>query len=675
MGMGLRRALPVALTLALAASVAAPRTDPPSLDDLAALADDGSFETLADDDPVPAFDEPETRIEGQLVIEGVPEIPRTLESVVKRYRDVSSAPFVGWGHDGMLATARFDGATQIVRLAAPRGAMTPLTSGKGAAERITPSPRGDAIVFTRDQNGDELHQGWFIDFRAGIERSFTEPGARNFAFTWSRDGSRVVWCRMKEGDADSDILITDPRRPGAPRVVLKGRGKMVPLDWSPDGETVLVGRYISITRAKRFLLNVETGDLKQIAPGKRVRWRGGEFTPDGKHFLATTDDRSQFQRLALVDAATGKAEILTGDVDWDVEDFDLSPDGRTAAYVVNAGGVSRIRLLDLETRTAGDGPELPAGVVSRLAFSPDSARLGFTLSAATRPSEAWAFDIGRGELTAWTRGDVGGLDTDGFVAPELVAFRSFDGRMIPTFVYLPDQPRDGPMPVIVDIHGGPEGQARPTFSSSLQFWVNELGVAVITPNVRGSSGYGKTYVALDNGFNRIDAVRDIGALFDWIEDDPRLDASRVAVYGGSYGGYMSLASAVNYADRIVGAINIVGMSNIATFLDNTATYRRSRRRLEYGDERDPDMREFLEAIAPANNADKITAPLFVIHGQNDPRVPASEAEQIRDAVRANGGDAWYLLAKDEGHGFSKRANREFRLAAETLFLTEVLSIE
>ena len=229
--------------------------------------------------------------------------------------------------------------------------------------------------------------------------------------------------------------------------------------------------------------------------------------------------------------------------------------------------------------------------------------------------------------------------------------------------------------MIISIHGGPESQSRPGFNANFQYWIHELGAAVLVPNVRGSSGYGNEFVNLDNVLNREDSVRDIGALIDWAAAQPEFDADRIVVYGGSYGGYMVLASLMHYSDRLAGGINIVGISNFVTFLENTAGYRQDLRRAEYGDERDPDVRAFLESISPANHAHRITAPLFIIQGANDPRVPLSEAEQILAAVREAGGDPWYLVALDEGHGFAKQSNRDFQREAETMFLTEILGLE
>jgi dipeptidyl aminopeptidase/acylaminoacyl peptidase len=376
-----------------------------------------------------------------------------------------------------------------------------------------------------------------------------------------------------------------------------------------------------------------------------------------------------------MDLSTRKVEIITGDIDWDVEGWELSDDAARAAFTVNEGGIDRLYLLDPRSRRYAPVDRVPAGLVYGLRFSPDGRRLALTLNSSRSPSDVFTLELGEDPLTTtgitrWTRSEVGGLDTDGFVEPQLVEFPTFDGRRIPAFVYLPDGP--GPHPVVVSIHGGPEGQYRPGFSSTFQMWIAELGVAVVAPNVRGSAGYGKSYVKLDNGFKREDSVKDIGALLDWIAAQPDLDAGRVAVYGGSYGGYMVLASLVHYSDRLAGGVDIVGVSNFVTFLENTQDYRRDLRRVEYGDERNPEMRAFLSRIAPSNNAERIRAPLFVAQGQNDPRVPATESQQIVAAVRAAGHDVWYMKALDEGHGFRKKENRDLYDQIVVMFLREHL---
>jgi len=288
---------------------------------------------------------------------------------------------------------------------------------------------------------------------------------------------------------------------------------------------------------------------------------------------------------------------------------------------------------------------------------------------AKSPNDAYSLDTETGKLERWTESETGGLDPQSFVEPELIRTKSFDGLEITGFLYRPDMRKfNGPRPVLVQIHGGPEGQSRPTFQARNNFYVNELGVAVFLPNVRGSAGFGKTFLALDNGFKREDTVRDINAFLDWIAGDKRLDKTRIAVIGGSYGGYMSLACMTHFSDRLRCGIDIVGISNFKTFMKNTSDYRRDLRRVEYGDEREPAMAEFFDKISPSNHADKITKPLFVVQGQNDPRVPATESQQMVKAIRDRGGQVWFLMAKDEGHGFQKKGNVDILFLSTVQFL-------
>jgi len=284
--------------------------------------------------------------------------------------------------------------------------------------------------------------------------------------------------------------------------------------------------------------------------------------------------------------------------------------------------------------------------------------------------------LDHGDLVRWTTSEVGGLDSSAFRTPELIEFPTFDNdgespRQIPAWIYKPRG--TGPFPVVVSIHGGPEGQSRPSFSSTYQMWMDKLGVAVVIPNVRGSSGYGKSYLSLDNGFKREDSVRDIGALLDWITTQSDLDRERVAVFGGSYGGYMVLASAVHYSDKLKAAVDIVGISNFVTFLENTQDYRRDLRRVEYGDERDPAMRAHLEKISPLNNVDRITIPMLIAQGENDPRVPVTESKQVVEALRKQGQTVWFMNALNEGHGYRKKENRDIYQQATVLFLREHLT--
>ncbi|MCB1105119.1 MAG: S9 family peptidase, partial [Cephaloticoccus sp.] len=335
-------------------------------------------------------------------------------------------------------------------------------------------------------------------------------------------------------------------------------------------------------------------------------------------------------------------------------------------------GLSRLYLMELANFTYRQIEGVPTGVIGTVAWHKDSRHVALSLNSARSPSDLHVLDITTGEIVRWTQSELGGLVADTLSEPELIRWRSFDDLEITGFLYRPAAKFTGPRPVIINIHGGPEGQSLPVFLGRNNYYLNELGVAIIFPNVRGSTGFGKTFVTLDNGFKREDSVKDIGALLDWIAQQPDLDASRIMVTGGSYGGYMTLASAIHYNDRIRCSLDVVGISNFVTFLQNTEDYRRDLRRVEYGDERDPEMHAHLLRISPTTRAAEITKPLFIVQGANDPRVPRTEAVQMVETVRKNGSPVWYLEAKDEGHGFRKKANADYQFYATVLFIRENL---
>jgi dipeptidyl aminopeptidase/acylaminoacyl peptidase len=389
-----------------------------------------------------------------------------------------------------------------------------------------------------------------------------------------------------------------------------------------------------------------------------------------------SDEGTEFTQLRKIDITTGKSENLSKAIPWNVSGLTISPNGRSIAFATNEDGISKVYLLDTRNHRYKPVKNLPNGLIYNLEFSPDSKRLAYTLNSATSAADVYVMDIRSSRVTRWTESEIGGLNPDNFVEAELIHYPTFDTvegkpREVPAFVYRPKAKQDR-YAVMISIHGGPEGQVRPYFSSTVQYLTGEVGAIVITPNVRGSSGYGKTYLGLDNGLKREDSVRDIGALLDWIKTQKDMDASRIGVIGGSYGGYMVLASMTHYNDQLALGVNSFGVSNFVTFLENTSDYRRDHRRQEYGDERIPEVRRYLNQTAPMNNTEKIKKPLFVLQGANDPRVPASESEQIVSKVRSNGTDVWYVLFHDEGHGFRKKANQDYRNAALGLFLKKHL---
>lgn len=621
----------------------------------------------------PAFSQAVERREiGNQILENVPVAPASVRESLARYQNARSAAFVDWAPSGgVLISTRFGNTNQLHRVAAPGADRSQITFYEEPVGGASALPTGQ-ILFSKDTGGDE----WFQLFLLGPDGKtvqLTEPGTRNQSPEWSKDGAVIVWSRTIKGSADYDVMMRDAS--GATKVIFKGQGQVSPEAVSPDGKTVLLGRYLSISESKRWLLDVASGKLTELNPSKsKIAYSGGVFTPDGKSVLMLSDEGSDFTRLVQYDLATGQKAIVSGERPWDVESFTLSDDGRVLAYSFNEDGYSKLVVQDFRTRRALPQPDLPAGVVSGLTFSPDGARLGFSLASPTAASDAWSWGVLDGKLERWTASELGGLDPKALATPELIRYPSFDKRTIPAFVYKPKLAAGQKAPVIINIHGGPEGQSRPTFDTFSQHAVAELGAAVILTNVRGSTGYGKIFHSLDNAEKREDSVKDIGALLDWIKTQPDLDPGRVVVYGGSYGGYMSLAVMTHYSDRMAGGIELFGISNFVSFLQNTEAYRRDLRRAEYGDERDPKMLKVFEAISPMNSVQKITKPMLVMQGWNDPRVPKSESDQVVGKLRGQGVETWYVQFKDEGHGFRKKINNDRRREAETQFLTKVFGL-
>lgn len=617
---------------------------------------------------------PERREAGTLIYSGIPEIPADLKSDLQRYRNARSAGFQDWMADGsMLISTRFGETAQLHRVAAPGADRTQITFFAEPVSNATTIPGTDRFAYQRDVGGAENFQTFVAGLNGG-DVAITEPGTRNGGPVFSDDGRLAVWTRVERGQSDYDIIAMTVGDPATRRVVFEGTGQFSPLDISPDGTKVLLSQYISVLDVRLWLLDLASGRATRIRESATpVAYSGGEFTRDGRSIITTSDEGGEALRLVQIALGDGELTPLTEASTWDVDNFDLSDDGRLLAWSTNEDGYSKVAVRDFITRRALPQPDLPAGVLGALEFSPDGSRLAIGLSTPSSSGDVWSWDVTGGGLTRWTRSEVGPLDPATFVTPELVRYPSFDALQIPAFVYRP-KIGEGRRPVIIDIHGGPEGQARPGFNPNYQQWVADLGAVVIVPNVRGSSGYGKTWLAADNGPLRQQSVQDIGALLDWIATQPDLDPERVVVHGGSYGGFMVLASLAAYSDRLAGAVNIFGIANFVSFLENTEAYRRDLRRAEYGDERDPAMRAVFDRISPIHLTDRMTAPLLVIQGANDPRVPQSESEQIVDAVRAEGRPVWYLLATNEGHGFRKKFNSDGQAEVTNLFFRQVLGV-
>jgi dipeptidyl aminopeptidase/acylaminoacyl peptidase len=617
---------------------------------------------------------------GNLVIDGIPEIPERIEAGLQQYHNIRAASLLDWlpSGEGLLIKTRFGETNQIHLVKRPGGARQQITFFREPVTHVwvSPDPEVNGFLFTKDVGGSELYQIFSYDLDTGEHRMLTDGESRNGDVRWSNRGDRFVFSTTRRNGRDWDLHITSIGNPGRSEPILEKGGNWEPWDWSLDDSRLLVLKYISINEMYLYLLHLETGELTPFNPkAGKVAYNGGLFSRDGRGIYFTSDQDSEFRHLRYLDLASGQMTLLTGDIPWDIGGFVLSRDGEHLAFVTNEDGIDRLHILNLRSGQEIPCPQLPMGRIHSLKFHPDGNRLSMVLDTPQVPGDVYVLHLASQELARWTNSETGGLRSEDFVVPELIRFATFDSldgwpRTIPSFYYRPAG--EGPFPVVIDIHGGPESQARPYFSARRQFWVKEMGIAVFRPNVRGSRGYGKSYLLLDNGYKREDSVRDIGALLDWIEQQPELDSDRVAVYGGSYGGYMVLASMVHYNDRLRAAIDLYGISNFVTFLENTKDYRRYLRRAEYGDERDPEMREFLERISPTRSPGKIGKPIFIYQGLNDPRVPVTESEQMVETIRKNGGEVWYLLAKDEGHGLNKKSNRDYFYGAAVLFLERYL---
>jgi dipeptidyl aminopeptidase/acylaminoacyl peptidase len=614
-----------------------------------------------------------------LLVERVPAIPLPLVNEVDRYTNYRGATFVSWHptRREMLISTRFADTAQIHRVLMPGGARTQLTFYPDAVNVARYQPtQGQFFVFSKDVGGGEFYQLYRDDLNTSDVTLLTDGKSRNTGAVWSHAGDRIAYGSTRRDGNDVDIYVMNPSDPKSDHMLsqMQGGGWQV-LDWSSDGKTLLVSEEISANESYLWIVDSSSGQKTLLTPkggSTKIAYTGGMFSKDGKGVYVTTDKDSEFQRLTYVDLTSKQHTYLTTHIPWDVEEFELSEDGKRIAFVTNEDGYGVLHLLDTTSGKEHTVAGVPKGIVSGVRWHRNSHDLGFNISSARATSDAYSLDANTGKLDRWTTSETGGINTLELSEPDLIHWKTWDERTISGFLYRPAAKFTSKHPVIINIHGGPEGQFRPVFLGRNNYYLNELGIAVIFPNVRGSTGYGKTFLASDNGTLREGSYKDVSTLLDWIKQQPDLDSDRVLITGGSYGGFMTLAVATNYNDRICCSVDIVGPSNLVTFLEHTSGYRQDLRRVEYGDERDPKMRAYLESIAPANKAKNITKPLFVIAGKNDPRVPESESRQMVDVVRQNGTPVWYLMAKDEGHGFRKKKNLDFQFYATVMFLKEYL---
>jgi len=540
------------------------------------------------------------------------------------------------------------------------------------------APHAETLLVNADTGGDERWQLFALSSDGARFTPLTDRPETIYQFGgWSPDGARILYASNERDPRYFDVYERDLAS-GATSLLLQYDGMATPTRYAPDGQSALVERRRDAYHRSQLLLvgttRGEVGSVRELTPQideGTAQHIFAAWSADRAGLYLLSDRGRNFLALAWLDLNSGALTYLR-DEPWDAEALAVSADGKRLALATNEDGYSRLELFDVadgwDARAPLPTPTIPErlrGVALELTWSPDGQRLAFTLAPAADAIDVWVWDAQAGTLTRATRSALGGVPRRSFVAPTLVHYPTFDGRQIPAFLYRPPSGPQTGLPVVVYVHGGPESQFRPTYNAVVQYLVGR-GYGVLAPNVRGSSGYGFEYMSLDDIRLRMDSVNDLGHAALWLADQGIADPSRIAVMGGSYGGFMVLSAVTTYPDVWAAGVDIVGIANFVTFLENTGPWRRKLREVEYGSlEND---RAFLEEISPIHHVDRITAPLFVVHGANDPRVPVGEAEQIVASLRARGRPVEYLRFEDEGHGLIKRANRLVAYPAIARFL-------
>jgi len=614
-----------------------------------------------------------------LITENIAEIPKELANQVKKYSEARGASLaeIHPTKNEIIINTRFGSTAQLHRVSQPMGARTQITFFDEPVSGAAYEPlKGEYLVYSKDVGGNEFGQLYKLDLKTLQSTLLTDGGrSQNGGVTWRKDGKGFYYSSTKRNGGDRDIYYMDPNNPKSDKLILqvKGGGWGIS-DISIDGKKLLIGEYVSANESHIWLLETASGKLSEVTDrnSKSIIQTAGSFSNSNDEIWFVTDKDNEFERLATMNLATKKVVYHTSKILWNVENYNLSEDKKSIVFITNEAGLNKMYLMNALDKSYSAVKNIPIGLIGSTNFTKDKQALFFTQSTAQSASDVYKLTLKTGVIQRWTESELGEMQTSDMSVPKFIEWKSFDNLKISGFYYPAAAKFTGKRPVLINIHGGPEGQSMASFLGSNNYYTNEMGVAIINPNVRGSSGFGKTFIAKDNGFLREDSVKDIGALLDWIAQQPELDKDRIMIMGGSYGGYMTLATAFHYADKIKCSVDIVGISNFNTFLKNTEEYRRDLRRVEYGDERIPEMAAFFEKMAPLNNIDKIKKPMFIIQGTNDPRVPVTEATQMRDKLKAQGNTVWYLEAKDEGHGFRKKPNVDFQRLAVIRFMQEYL---
>jgi dipeptidyl aminopeptidase/acylaminoacyl peptidase len=604
--------------------------------------------------------------------EGLPRIPETIAAKLRPYGQFRRALLLSWHptRRAMLVSTNTGTMPQVHVVETPGGAPRPLTSlpdGVAGAAAFDPAG-GDRVVYRKDTGAAETHQLWRLDAPGSTAALLTDGRSRNGMPAWSARSGRIAFDSNRRNGKDRDIYVLDPKDPSTSRMLMQVSGSWFVADWSPDDRSILAVEMLPGNDTALWTVEVETGRRTRLTDDRVPSiWSSAQHAPDGRSIYAVSNHGSELARLWRWRKGTWTPLTRDGDA---VESAALSPDGATMAVVFDRDASSRLELIDTGRLTPRLQPPLPAGQITDLHWHPSGKEVGFTFGSVGMQGDVFSVDATSGAITRWTTSSVGGIDAASLPQPEIVRWKSFDGRMISGVLYRPPAKFPGRRPVMINIHGGPnDARERPRFQGRSAYFLNEMGIAIVYPNVRGSFGFGRAFEKLDDGRLREDAVKDVGALLDWIAEQPFLEPQRVMVTGASYGGYMTYAVAARYPGRIRCAFAGAAISNFVTYLENTEPGRRQDRRAEYGDERDPAMRAFLTSVSPVTLAGRIKAPLMIAHGRQDARVPVAQAETMRAAVKTSGVPAWLVVYDDAGHENFPRtlANSDFNFYTWILF--------
>ena len=610
-------------------------------------------------------------------VDGVPPIPMSIVDGVAPYGQFRQARFLGWHPTGrrILISTAFGNVSQIHEVRSPGGARTQLTFFRdGVTGGASYEPGGRYFVFRKDTSGGgEAMQLFRYDLDSGRITLLTDAKSRHGVPVWSHRRGLIAYSSTRRNGKDRDLWVMNPLEEGSERAMAEFDGSWDALDWSADDKELLALEFIAGSSETRlWRIDVDSGRRRLVTPqtGQPARWTAAQFSADGRSVFALSDRDSEVTRVWKRDLASG-AWTPVSEEGVGVEAFSVSPVGSLIAVVADRGATSELQLVDANTRTRRRVPGIPPGVIWNVSWHGSGTALAIEFAGARTFRDVYAVDVKSGRLERWTASEMGGASQDALPDAEIFEWKSFDGRMIPGILYRPAKRFTGPRPVMINVHGGPETRERPRALGRSNYFRNELGMAIIYPNIRGSIGYGKTYEHLDDGRNREDAVKDIGALLDWIGAHSEFDKNRVMITGVSYGGYITLAAAIAYGDRIRCAFEGFGLSDFVAFLDGTDPSRRRDRLPEYGDPADPEMRAFLKSISPLTHAAKLKIPLFIVQGAKDTRVPLNQAEAMVRAVRANGTPVWYVVY-DAGHEEFTQTTNDFNQYAWVLFVQKFL---